>query len=40
MSPLKKASFFQSLCLPCEMFILLNAQPIQLGRNLFFWSQG
>jgi hypothetical protein len=29
----------KSLHLPCEMFILLNAQPIQLGRGLFLWGQ-
>ena len=25
----------KSLRVPCEMFIPLNAQPIQLGRSLF-----
>jgi hypothetical protein len=26
------------ICLPCEMFIPLNALPIQLGRNIFYWG--
>ena len=28
----------KSLRLPCEMFIPLNAKPIQQGRSLFLWG--
>jgi hypothetical protein len=28
----------KSLRLPCEMFIPLNAQPIQRGQSLFLWG--
>jgi len=28
----------KSLCLPCGMFIPLNAKPIQLGRSLLLWG--